>query len=132
MTLFFKGCSGQAHEILSKLISLGGIISNERLMIYGCIDASKYYFIGSDNSIVSVSAYSIAAYNNGSRLFINNFDNFKKVCPHNVGDFVKIRRNFLDIKYEITKVIVNNLDEVYYYLDNNDDVAWVAEDLEKD
>ena len=130
MTLFFKGCSGQAHEILSKLISLGGI-ANERLMIYGCIDASKYYFIGSDSLIVSISAYSITAYNNGSRLFINNFDNFKKVCPHNVGDFVKIR-NFLDIKYEITKVIVNNLDEVYYYLDNNDDVGWIAEDLEKE
>ena len=130
MTLFFKGCSGQAHEILSKLISLGGI-ANERLMIYGCIDSAKYYFIGSDSLIVSISAYSITAYNNGSRLFINNFDNFKKVCPHNVGDFVKIR-NFLDIKYEITKVIVNNLDEVYYYLDNNDDVGWIAEDLEKE
>ena len=131
MTLFFKGCFGQAHEILSKLISLGGI-ANERLMTYGCIDASRYYFIGSDNSIVSVSAHSIAAYNNGSRLFIKNLDNFKKVCPYNVGDFVKIRRNFLDIKYEITKVIVDNLDEVYYYLDNNNDVAWVAEDLEKE
>lgn len=131
MTLFFKGCSGQAHEILSKLISLGGI-ANERLMIYGCIDAGKYYFIGSDHSIVSVSAYSIAAYNTGSRLFINNFDNFKKVCPYNVGDFVKIKRNFLDIKYEITKVVVDNLDKIYYYLDEDDKVAWAAEDLEKD
>lgn len=132
MTLFFRGCFGQAHEILNKLISLGGIVKDDRLVAYGCIDASRYYFIGADNLINSVSMYSIAAYNNGSRLFINWFDDFKKVCPYNVGDFVKIR-NFLDIKYEITKVIVNNLDEIYYYLDNNnDDVAWVAEDLEKD
>ena len=132
MTLFFRGCFGQAHEILSKLISLGGIVKDDRLVANGCIDASRYYFIGADNLIDSVSMYSIAAYNNGSRLFINWFDNFKKVCPYNVGDFVKIRRNFLDIKYEITKVIVNNLDEIYYILDNNNDVAWVAEDLEKD
>lgn len=133
MTLFFRGSANitKAKKILSNLVSLGGGIASEGEQQAGCFQESMYYYVSVlDNSITWLDSNTMDKYrNNRNLVIIDDIGEFEKVCPFSIGDSVKIK-NFYDLfKYTITNIEIVNLDNISFYL-NEDDIPWKAEELE--
>lgn len=133
MRLFFRGSTNiiKAKKILSNLVSLEGGIADEGEQQIECFQESMYYFVSAlDNSISWINSYTMDKYrNNKNFVIIDDISDFEKICPFSVGDFVRIKNFYNSFKYIITKVEIVNLDNIFFYLDE-DNIPWKAKELE--